>query len=166
MDSLVCSGLSVRSWWLKSVYLSIHEITYLQMAEHDIKELLETLLEMRLSEEAIKKVSSGTSTQKCEAFNRSTSKEVNFPKTFEGRVHSAAHRINNTLGESLKEKFVTGTPLSSKTLEALGQISKRSEYLKSTEQNVMYKRRRVRNRAILEREYHPYREKQGHDKPS
>ena len=139
MDSLVCSGLSVGSWWLKSVYLSTHEITYLQMDEND-KGLLETLLEMHLSEEAIKKVSSGTSTQKCEAFNRSTSatirKEVNFSKNFEGRVHSAAQRINNTLGESLKEKllFVTGTPLSSKTLEALGQISKRSEYLKSTEQ--------------------------------
>ena len=170
MDSLVCSGLSEGSWWLKSVYLSTHEITYLQMDEND-KGLLETLLEMRLSEEAIKKVSSGTSTQKCEAFNRSTSatirKEVNFSKNFEGRVHSAAHRINNTLGESLKEKllFVTGTPLSSKTLEALGQISKRSEYLKKYRTNVMYKRRRVRNRAILEREYHLYREEQGHDEP-
>ena len=86
----LCSGLSVSSWCLKSVYLSTHEITYLQMAEHDIKELLETLLEMRLGEEAIKKVSSGTSTQKCEAFNRSTSKEVNFPKTFEGICYSVS----------------------------------------------------------------------------
>ena len=142
MDSLVCSGLSEGSWWLNSVYLSTHDITHLKMNENDT-ELLETLLEMRLSEEAIKKVSSGTSTQKCEAFNRSTSatirKEVNFSKNFEGRVHSAAHRINNTLGESLKEKllFVTGTRLSSKTLDSLGQISKRSEYLKKI-QNRLY----------------------------
>ena len=73
------------------------------MDEND-KELLETLLEMRLSEEAITKVSSRTSTQKCEAFNRSTSatirKEVNFSKNCEGRVQSAVHRINNTLGET------------------------------------------------------------------
>ena len=80
----------------------------------DDKALIRAILEMRLREDAILKVTSGTSTQKCGAFNSSTAatlrKGVNYSRNVEGRVNSAAHRINNTLGQLLKDKihYVTG----------------------------------------------------------
>ena len=51
---------------------------------------MEVIIEMRLSEEAVLSVSSNTSTQKVEAFNRAAlstlNKETNYSKNFGGRL--------------------------------------------------------------------------------
>ena len=54
---------------MKSAYLPIHGISYLKMDDND-KYIMEVILQMRLSEEAVLSVSSCTSTQNIEAFNR------------------------------------------------------------------------------------------------
>ena len=69
--SLLCSEVDKGCWWVKSSFLAPHHITHLKMNERD-KQILKAILEMRLSEDALLKVSSGTSLQKCEAFNSST----------------------------------------------------------------------------------------------
>ena len=109
--SLVCSGVDKGWWWVKSSFLEPHHITHMEMNKGD-KKLMKAILEMRLSEDVLLKISSGTSTQKCEAFNSSTASTSR-----KGRVNSAAHRINNTLGKSLKNKisYVTGRQLSPQT---------------------------------------------------
>lgn len=167
-NSLVCSGLSEGNWWIKSSFLGPHNITHLKMNEDD-KKLLRAILEMRLSEDAILKVSSRTSTQKCEAFNSSTAatlrKGVNYPTNFEGRVSAAAHRINNSLGQSLKDKihYVTGRQLSRKTIIALDKITKDYEYHKTYTATPAFKKKRVLRRAKVEAEYYRYREGQSDD---
>ena len=82
-ESLVCSGVSEGCWWIKSSYLPTHGITYLKMDDND-KYIMEVITEMRLSDEAVLSVSSNTSTQKVEAFNRAAlstlNKETNYTK--------------------------------------------------------------------------------------
>ena len=161
--SLMCSGVDKGCWWVKSSFLAPHHITHLEMNEGD-KQLLKAILEMRLSEDALLKVSSGTSTQKCEAFNSSTAstlrKGVNYSRNFEGRVNSAAHRINNTLGKSLKDKisYVTGRQLSPQTTSALDDITRDYERHKQDTVTYSFKRNRVRKRARNEADYYLYRE--------
>ena len=75
-ESLVCSGVSEGCWWIKSAYLPTHGITYLKIDDND-KYIMEVIIEMRLSEEAVLSVSSNTSTQKVEAFNRAALSTLN-----------------------------------------------------------------------------------------
>ena len=88
-DSLVCTGISEGCWWVKSAFLPTHAITYLKMDDKD-KNIMAVILEMRLSEAAVISVSSNTSTQKVEAFNRATfttlNKETNYKRNFGGRL--------------------------------------------------------------------------------
>ena len=130
----------------------------------DDKALLRAILEMRRSEDAILKVTSGTSTQKCEAFNSSTAatlrKGVNYSRNFEGRVNTAAHRINNTISQSVKDQihYVTGRQLSSLTIQSLDEISRNYEWHKQYTSTTAFKRKRVLRRARLEADYYRYRE--------
>ena len=66
-QSLVCRGLGGEGdWWYRSEYLPTHGIHGLNMTAKD-KELMNDILEVRLSESAVLAVSSNTNTQKCEA---------------------------------------------------------------------------------------------------
>jgi hypothetical protein len=82
------------------------------------KELLSAILEIRLSERAVMSVSSNTSTQKCEAFNRgvlsSLPKEVNYSRNFAGRLASKTLQLNNSLQSAVETKVnkITGKTLS------------------------------------------------------
>ena len=68
---------------MNSSFLVPHHITHLEINEGD-KQILKAILEMTLSEDTLLKVSSGTSTQKCEALNSSTAstlrKGVNYSR--------------------------------------------------------------------------------------
>ena len=75
-ESLVCSGVSDGCWWVKSAYLPTHGIARLKMNKDDIS-IMEVILQMRLSEMAVASVSSNTSTQKVEAFNRAVVSTLN-----------------------------------------------------------------------------------------
>ena len=78
---------------------------------------------------------------------------------FEGRVNSAAHRINNTLGKSLEDKisYVTGRQLSPQTTNALDDITRDYERHKQDTITSSFKRNRVRKRARNEADYYLYR---------
>ena len=75
---------------------------------------------MRLSEEAGLSVSSCTSTQRIEAFNRTAvstlSKVTNVSRNFSGRLAAQVLKANNTMATSVKRKLecVSGTKLSEK----------------------------------------------------
>ena len=107
-NALVCSGTAEGCWWVTSAFLPTHNITFLKMTEND-KSVLHSILEMRLSEAAIYKVSSGTSTQKAEAFNRAAAatmrKDVNLSRNFSGRLASQALKANNTLSTAMASKI-------------------------------------------------------------
>ena len=74
------------------------------------KSIMEIILQMRLSEMAVLIVSSNTSTQKVEAFNRAAvstlSKETNFSRNFGGRLAAQVLKANNTLVTSVKRKVI------------------------------------------------------------
>lgn len=162
--SLVCSGVSEGCWWVKSAYLPTHGITHLKMDDND-KSIMEVLLQMRLSEMAVLSVSSNTSTQKVEAFNRAAvstlSKETNFSRNFGGRLAAQVHKINNTMATSVKRKLdcVSGTKLSERNSKHLEEISKAYSYHKAYKTKGTYKKKRIANRARLEFEHHQLRSK-------
>ena len=160
--SMVCSGNDdALTWWEKSFYLLPANITHLKMTENDKLIMLE-LLEMRLSEVALRKIQTGHSTQSVESFNRSTTasmpKELNYSRTYEGRLHSAAHRSNNTIGESLKEKvrYLTNTQLSEEVVIHLDGITRESLRHKELKRNPECKKRKLDRIKQNEFEYHAY----------
>ena len=77
---------------------------------------------MKLSASAIEELKLGTSTQKCEAVNRSLSVSLpknnnDFPRNVHGRLHSTIHRLNNGIVVSAEEKLEkVGVP-------TVGQVS-------------------------------------------
>lgn len=163
-ESLVCSGVSEGCWWVKSAYLPTHGISRLKMDENDIS-IMEIILEMRLSEMAVASVSSNTSTQKAEAFNRAVvstlNKETNFSRNFGGRLAAQVHKSNNSISTSVKRKLhcISGTTLSETSSHHLDQISKSARYHKTYKSTGAYKKKRIANRARLEFEHHLLRSK-------
>ena len=160
--SMVCSGEDdAQTWWEKSFYLLPAGIQHLKMTENDKLIMLE-LLEIRLSEVAIKKIQTGHSTQSVESFNRSTTasmpKELNYSRNFEGRLHSAAHRSNNTIGESLKEKLrhLTNTQLSENVVTQLDGITRESLRHRELQKSPDGKKRKLDKIKRNEYEYHAY----------
>ena len=98
------------------------------MNDHD-RSLLGEILKMRLSEETVKQTRFGTSTQKCESFNRSLSvslpKNVNYGRNAIGRLSSAILRSNLGIEVSTQEKAkVYGVTFSPKTKKALQQLDR------------------------------------------
>lgn len=162
-DSLVCSGVSEGSWWVKSAFLPTHGITHLKMDDND-KLILDVIFQMRLSETAVRSVSSNTSTQKNEAFNRAAvstlSKETNYSRNFGGRLAAQVHKANNSVAKSVKRKLecVSSTHLSDRAAHELEQISKNAHYHKKYQSTGAYKKKRVATRARLEFEHYLLRE--------
>ena len=161
--SLVCNGIGgVGNWWYHSEFLPTHNIHSLKMTVND-KDLLRNILEVRLSEQAVYSVSSNTSTQKCEAFNRgalaSLPKEVNFSKNFGGRLASKTLQLNNSLQCAVETKVasITGQNLSPRTSRYLKCRSDQSERRKRSQKSAAHKIKRRKNRARLEHEYHTAR---------
>lgn len=149
-NSKVCGGGDSTSWWIRSAFLGPHQMTHLNMTEND-KNLLPEVIKMRLSCDAVHRLRLNTSTQKCEAVNRSISvslpKNVNYSRNFEARVHSTIHRLNNKLGASLKAKVKhLGGTLSRRMLKSVDQMEKDNSYHR------LYQKRPATRRRLLERQ--------------
>ena len=80
--SVVCRGDDSINWWSRSTYLSTYQITTLQMDNTD-KFLLQEILKMKLSKNAINSMKMYHNTNKNEGVHRSIS--VNLPKNV---IHS------------------------------------------------------------------------------
>ncbi len=121
---------------MKSAYHSDTQHHTTGMDEND-KSILALILEMRLSETAVKSVSLNTSTQKAEAFNRAAiatmPKEINFSRNFSGRLAAQTLKSNNSVAEAVKRKSeeIAHTSLSEMTVHHLEQISKSYKYNKA-----------------------------------
>ena len=159
-NSLVCGGLGGEGdWWYSSKYLPTHGIHHLKMTEND-RELLSGILEIRLSEAAVLSVSSNTSTQKCEAYNRAVlsvaPKDVNMGRNFAGSLASKTLQLNNTLEDSVTKKVrsITGNSLSPKSRRYLRSSSKRSASHKQYQKTAAFKAKRRNRRAKLENVYY------------
>ena len=93
------------------------------------KTIMAVILEMRLSEAAVLSVSSNTSTQKIEAFNRAAvstmNKKTTYSRNFGGRLAAQVLKISNSMANSVKRKLecVSGTQLSQKSSHHLEMIS-------------------------------------------
>lgn len=162
-ESYVCLGLGgLGDWWYHSQYLPTHDIDRLDMTEND-KELLRKILEIRLSERAIKSVASNTGTQKCEAFNRSTlanlPKAINHSRNFDGRVAVKTLQINNNLDFAIQTTAseVMGHKLSQKPARYIETRSKQAERKKQQQKTTEYKQKRRQTRADNEFRYHQFR---------
>ena len=168
-DFLVCSGEGAGCWWYKSNVLGPAKITLLRMDKND-KSVLQVILQMRLSEAAVYSVSSQTSTQKCEAFNRATaatlSKSISYSRTFTGRLSAQILRSNNRIDRVVKKKLwtVSGTSLCIWAQKRLQKISRRAIIGKSRKKTNLYKKKRQTIRARLEYEHRAMQER-GYPEP-
>jgi hypothetical protein len=166
--SKVCGGGITNSWWMRSAYLGPHQVTHLNMTENDKNILLE-VLKMKLSCDVVERLRLNTNTQKCEAVNRSISvslpKNVNYSRNFEARVHSAIHRLNNSLGSSLKTKVThLGGKLSTRTLRALERMDKECTYHQLYQKRPQTRQRILARRGNMIQAHLRYRTQQGNRK--
>jgi len=164
--SLVCSGIANDGdWWVKSVFLYPRNIGHLNMTEED-KDIMRTILEVRLSQEAVKSVESNTSTQKNEAFNRAAlstmPKHVNNSRNFRGLLSSKVMQINNSLEVSVQKKVesLTGHKLSQKSSQMLRAFSNRAQAHKTLQSKVEFKIKRKNRKAAMQHEHWQFSQKQ------
>lgn len=159
-ESLVCPGIGgVGDRWYKSKFLLTHGIQPLKLTDND-RTLFETILEVRLSEQAVRSVASQTSTQKCEAFNQVTlstmPKAINRSRNFAGVLASKTLHLNNSLKDSVDRKLakITTHTLSLKPSRYLLTTLKRERRQQKYKKTQKYKTWRHTNRAKLEDKYH------------
>ena len=163
-SALVCAGEGSNCWWYRSQILGPNNLRDLKMNEND-KLLLAVILQMRLSEEAVYKVSSRTSTQKCEGFNRSAlatlSKSQNYARTFGGRLALLVMRANNSVDTVVRWKHMrlTKLRLSETSQRRLRHISTRAHYHKVYKSTKHYKSKRIARRAKMEFDHRRAQEK-------
>ena len=122
------------------------------MSEID-RQVLKSILEMKLSLAALREMKNNTSTNKTEAVNRamtaSLPKNVTYSRNALPRAASAVHRLNNKLTKYVLSKLnCVGSPLQtgSKAVTALKQMEKECHYTK----DYKYKKQ-VRTRLLLAR---------------
>ena len=160
--SIVCSGVGTGEWWYKSSFLNTHGITHLKMTEND-KAVMLTVLEIRLSEQAVIMVADRTSTQKCESFNSAmlstAPKHIKMSRNFTGKLASKTLQLNNSLEHCVRTKVqkIVGKGLSKVTEKQLKVASKRAASHKTQLSASIRRQRRLKNRARLEQMYHSAR---------
>ena len=162
-NSVVCGGGVTNNWFHRSMFLATNKITVLNLDANDAKLLLE-ILKVRLSLEAVEKVKFYTSTQKCEAVNRSLSvslpKNVNFSRNVFGRASSTIHRRNNGTGKSVEMKCEQlGCNLSMRSRKALQGIDREEKCAKDYVKCPSSVKQRMENQARRIREHVKYRSK-------
>ena len=155
--SYVCGGGHSNSWWLRSMFLGTHKLFNLNMNENDML-IMQELLKMKLSEEALLSMRFNFDTQKCEAVNRSLSvscpKNVNFSRTFEGRASATIHCLNNGLATSIKEKVeYVGGRLSLRSGRCLEGIQNEIEQDKIYQKKPQTKKTRLQQRGRKTKEH-------------
>ena len=150
-NSYVCGGGHSNSWWLRSMFLASHKLSNLYMNEND-KLILQELLKMKLSEDALLSMRFNFDTQKCEAVNRALSvslpKNTNFGRNFEGRASSSIHSVNNGLSTSIQEKQKhIGYSISLRSGKCLDGIQKEMEQNRKYQKSPARKKETMKQRG-------------------
>lgn len=141
--SLVCA-----SW--KRPY--IQPDLLIDPTDQDRQTLTECML-IRLGELNVEKTKMNTTTQKCEAFNRTLTRTnpkcVTWSKNFPARANSAAHLVNCGLAESTRVKLAAvGAPLSHRT-RVFRQLKRKDKTIVSIRRKMrssLYRTRRSNRR--------------------
>lgn len=99
---------------------------------------LRNLVGIRLSPQALKSTYRATTTQKCEAVNKSCNrvnpKGITFSRTYPARIHTSIHYLNNGFANSLilkKEAVDAPVPTGSKVAASLLSLQLREKYFKN-----------------------------------
>ncbi|KAK6183353.1 hypothetical protein SNE40_010853 [Patella caerulea] len=151
VHSVVCNGNLRGNWWIRSMFLAANKFTGLQMEDND-KFILNEILKIRLSEEAIIKTRFNTNTQKCEALNRSLSvslpNNVNYGRNAMGRLSSTILRNNIGIKGSTEGKAnYLGAKLSSKTRHSLTRMENERKYYSQYKNRPAVKKRNLFTRG-------------------
>ena len=105
-----CNGGKYKNWFTKSVFFNTlpYKLTKFNMSKAD-KVLVKEIVKMKLGINCIELMKFRFDTCKNESCNRSIStslpKNVKFSRNVRVREHSAVHRVNYGLGESLHLKL-------------------------------------------------------------
>ena len=112
-----CKGGKSKNWMNSSHYFTTlpYKVVGFEMTASDAQ-LLREVIRMKLGRESIKLVAHNLNTNKNEAIHRgysaSVPKNVKYSRNVYGRVHSAADRLNNLVGNSLHKKLqAVGAPI-------------------------------------------------------
>lgn len=145
-----CTGGKVKNWFSKSVFFNTlpYKLTKFNMSHAD-KLLVKEIVKMKLGIKCIELMKFKFDTCKNESCNRAIStslpKNVKFSRNVEGRAHSAVHRVNYGLGESLHLKLEkVGASLAKgghvakdvKQLNSVSQYHKKYLKRKSVKKNI------------------------------
>ena len=159
--SYICGGGATNTWWTRSLFLANHKIFSLQMDDNDVR-LVQEILKIKLSTAAMESMKLGTSTQKCEAVNRSISvslpKNTNYSRNVHGRLASTIHRLNNGIASSAQQKLEhLGVHLSDKATSSLTAMENREQYEKEYAHRSSVKARKVLTQGRNVREHLQYK---------
>jgi hypothetical protein len=160
-----CTGGKKHSWWRKSIHLGTLKWGpgSLDMTPQD-KLYLRSLLEMKLSVNAIQEMKFNETSNPCEAFNRSLSarlaKNNTYPRNAEGRAHATVHSINNGMGRSLITKVNhLGVPIGPNAVRTLKQIEDKYKNAIEHKKNKYNKIKSIEHRRQQIQEYFKKKEK-------
>ena len=149
-----CTGGKTKSWWVRSVHLGPLKWSPGSLVlTNDDRYCIRSILELKLSIEALNEMKTMQSTNTCEAFNRALSsrmpKNVTYPRNAAGRLHATAHAINNNIGSSLLQKaFHVGTPVGPKVARELNRIDRKYQYKSRNQKKSRHQRLRARRSQV------------------
>ena len=160
--SVVCQGGCRGNWWTRSKYLATYQITVLQMDDKD-KYLLQEVLKMKLSENAINSMKLYDNTNKNEGVHRSMS--VNLPKNviharnMAPRLASGVHRNNNMPGTSTRLKCQhAGIEFSERSDKFLKKMDADFKYKQDYEKRTKVKAERLKKSGEKLLEHKTYKD--------
>lgn len=149
-SSLVCCG----NYRQAKNYMPMN--VKLRMTEGD-KVLLLKCMDIMLSPTALDKTKLLTSTQKCEAVNRSyqtvNPKMITNPRNFAGRIHGQVHKLNNGYAVSVLIKTKSLGANLTKGSSVIRQIRTTDAISKKPNKDVI-QRRKITRYAARQRRYH------------
>lgn len=157
-----CGGGKFNNWFKKSAYFNTlpFKVTSFMMTKSD-KNLLKEILKMKLGFQNIELMKFNLNTNFNEAIHRgySTSlpRNVKYSRNFVGRVHSAAHRLNYGIGESLHLKLEkVGAPVQKggKVAASINQLQSHSQYQRQYAKSKLAKKSRALKRCVQRGEYY------------
>lgn len=164
----LCSGIEDDddTWWAKSntwmAYSS--EAPKFKMTDTD-KNLVQLILEMTLSKDALEQLRLGISTQRTESYNRSLSasdpKIVTRTRNSIPRIHSAVHRVNNNIARSGEKKlkwFNISVNPKSRAMKSLFRIAKNREYNVKYRQSIRHQKLSSNMKNLRAKDYYKHRQ--------
>ncbi|CAG2192587.1 unnamed protein product [Mytilus edulis] len=150
----LCNGGIKTSWWYKSINLSSHGLQNGSLKPNKTDKLLiESLLEMKLSQTALNQMQFFSNTNKCESVNRTIStylpKNKNFSRNALGRASAAVLKVNNKRDVALAKTLKAvgcGLGRKSRAVVALKKIRKREIYDCAYQKSLRVKLNRLKAR--------------------